>query len=86
MRTQQEIINEVMAFPIFQQFEIVEKIQHNIKRSIKPQVIEAQELSIEEKIAIVESLGGIAKVDGKLAPNDGKVKEDYSNYLSEKYK
>lgn len=29
--TQQEIIKEVTAFPIFEQFEIVEKIQRNIK-------------------------------------------------------
>lgn len=85
MRTQQEIINEVMAFPIFQQFEIVEKIQHNIKRSIKPQVVETQELSVEEKMAIVESLGGSLKMKNPPMTKNAerKVIEDY---LEKKYK
>jgi hypothetical protein len=82
MLTQQEIIKEIMAFPIFEQFEIVEKIQRNIKQNLK----EKKELSVEEKLAIVERLAGIAKVEGKSAPTDEEIKEDYANYLAEKYK
>lgn len=86
MLTQQEIIKEIMAFPIVEQFEIVEKIQHNIKRNLKPQITDKKEISVEEKLAIVESLAGIAKVEGKSAPTDEEIKEDYANYLAEKYK
>lgn len=86
MLTQQEIIKEILAFPIVEQFEIVEKIQSNIKKNLKPQNSERKELTVEEKRAIVESLAGIAKVEGKPAPTDEEVKEDYANYLAEKYK
>lgn len=86
MLTQQEIIKEILTFPIIEQFEIVEKIQSNIKKNLKPQISERKELTIEEKRAIVESLAGIAKVEGKPAPTDEEVKEDYANYLAEKYK
>lgn len=45
-----------------------------------------EKLSIEERMAIVESLRGIAAVEGKTPPTDEEVKEDYINYISEKYK
>lgn len=44
------------------------------------------ELIIEERLAIVERLRGIAAVEGKTPPTDEEVKEDYYNYLAEKYK
>lgn len=86
MLTQKEIIKEILTFPIIEQFEIVEKIQSNIKKNLKPQNPERKELTVEEKRAIVENLAGIAKVEGKSAPTDEEVKEDYANYLAEKYK
>jgi hypothetical protein len=86
MLTQQEIIREILTFPIIEQFEIVEKIQDNIKKNLKPQTSEDKKLTVEEKRAIVESLAGIARVEGKPAPTDEEVKEDYANYLAEKYK
>ncbi len=86
MMTQQEIIKAVTAFPLFEQFEIVEKIQRNIKQNLHSQNGLKKELSVEEKSAIVESLAGIGKVEGKLPPTDEEVKRDYTNYLAEKYK
>lgn len=58
--TQQEIIKQISSFPIFEQFEILEKIQQNIKQKLhqKNEDTEGEELSVEEKLAIVESLGG----------------------------
>lgn len=32
MMTQQEIIKQIIAFPIFEQIEIIEEIQQNIKK------------------------------------------------------
>jgi hypothetical protein len=86
MMTQQEIIKEITAFPLFEQFEIVEKIQRNIKQNLPPQNGLKKELSIAEKSVIVESLAGIAKVEGKLPPTDEEIKRDYTDYLAEKYK
>lgn len=45
-----------------------------------------EELTIEERMAIVKSLRGIAAVEGKTPPTDEEIKEDYTNYLLEKYK
>ena len=45
-----------------------------------------EELSVEERMAIVESLRGIAAIEGKTPPTDEEIKEDYTNYLLEKYK
>ncbi len=43
-------------------------------------------MTVEEKLAAVEKLHGIAAVEGKTPPTDEEIKEDYINYISEKYK
>ena len=44
------------------------------------------ELSVEERLAIVEGLSGIAAVEGKTPPTDEEWREERTNYLLEKYK
>ncbi|MCU0239117.1 MAG: hypothetical protein MUC29_06720 [Pyrinomonadaceae bacterium] len=85
MLTQQEIIREILAFPIDEQFEIVEKIQHNIKKNFRPQISDKKELTVEEKRAIVESLAGSLKMENPpmTKAEERKIVEDY---LAEKYK
>jgi hypothetical protein len=85
MLTQQEIIREILAFPIDEQFEIVEKIQHNIKKNFRPQNSVKKELTVEEKRAIVESLAGSLKMEN---PPMTKAEERrlIEDYLAEKYK
>lgn len=85
MLTQQEIIREILAFPIAEQFEIVEKIQHNIKKNFRPQISDKKELTVEEKRAIVESLAGSLKMENPpmTKAEERKIVEDY---LAEKYK
>lgn len=89
MMTQQEIFREVVSLPFKEQAELVEKIGRNLKQSIAEngdKKAKEKELSIEERKAIVDQLRGIAAVEGKTPPTDEEVKEDYINYLSEKYK
>lgn len=89
MMTQQEIFREVISLPFKEQAELVEKIGRNLKQSIAEhgdKKVKEKELSIEERKAIVDRLRGIAAVEGKIPPTDEEVKEDYINYLSEKYK
>ena len=84
--TSQEIVREILTLPIFEQFEVIEKIQFNLKQNLKAQTAAKQKLSVKEKLAIVENLAGIGKPDGKPAPTDEEIKEDYTKYLAEKYK
>lgn len=89
MMTQQEIFREVVSLPFKEQAELVEKIGRNLKQSISENgdnKAKEKELSVEERKAIVDQLRGIAAVEGKIPPTDEEIKEDYINYLSEKYK
>ena len=87
MMTQQEIINQIISFPIFEQFEIIEKIQQNIKQNLQQKNGNTvkKELSVEEKLAIVENLGGALKMENPpmTKSEERKIIEEH---LSEKYK
>jgi hypothetical protein len=85
MMTQQEIIKEITAFPLFEQFEIVEKIQRNIKQNLPPQNGLKKELSIAEKSVIVESLAGSLKMKNPPMTKT-EEREVIADYLAEKYK
>ncbi|CAN5243772.1 hypothetical protein BH20ACI1_BH20ACI1_28820 [soil metagenome] len=87
--TQQEIYREAAALPFDEQKELVEKLSRNLQRETSEngnKEAEERELSIEERKAIVDSLRGIAAVEGKTPPTDEEIREDYTNYLMEKYK
>ncbi len=85
--TQQEIIKQIVAFPIFEQFEIIEKIQQNIKQNLQKKngSTDKKELSVEEKLAIVESLGGALKMENPPMTKS-EERKIIEGYLSEKYK
>ena len=85
--TQQQIVQEFKTFPKAQKSLIIRQLLRIFEEDLEE--IEKQktgELSSEERKAIVESLYGIAAVEGKTPPTDEEIKEDYINYLSEKYK
>lgn len=88
---QTEIIEQIIHLPIYERVEIIEKLSRSVReemgeKAAKSSFEEKKELSIEEKKVIVESLYGIAAVEGKTPPTDEEIREDYTNYLSEKYK
>lgn len=83
MMTQKEIIKQIEAFPIFEQFEIIEKIQRNIKRNLQKQK-EQKNLSVEEKLAIVESLGGALKMKNPPMSKE-EERQIIEEHLLEKY-
>ena len=85
--TQQQIVQEFKTFPKAQKSLIIRQLLRIFEEDLEE--IEKQktgELSTEERKAIVESLYGIAAVEGKTPPTDEEIKEDYTNYLLEKYK
>ncbi len=83
---QTEIIEQIIHLPISERVEIIETISRSVKEDLNEIGSEKGELSIEERTAIVDSLRGIAAVEGKTPPTDEEIKEDYTNYLLEKYK
>lgn len=82
--THQEIIRQIIAFPISEQFEIIEEVQQNIKEKINQQN-KKNKLSTEEKLAIVESLDGSLKMRNPPMSKD-KEESFIEDYLTEKHK
>ena len=84
--TQQQIIKEFQKYPLVTKSVVIKKLQKIYDENLVEAVTENLELSVAERLSIVESLAGIGAVPGKLAPTDEEAKEDYYNYLAEKYK
>lgn len=81
--TQQQIIQEFKNLSKVQKSAIVRQLLHILEEDLKDI---KDEISVEERLAAVEKLHGIAAVEGKTPPTDEEVKENYINYISEKYK
>lgn len=80
---QVELIEQIMHLPITERVEIIERIS----RSVREDLLEKGEaLNLKERRKAVDRLRGIAAVKGKTPPTDEEIKEDYTNYLAEKYK
>lgn len=85
--TQQQFVQEFKSYPKVQKSVVISQLLRILADDLEeiPQQ-NGNELSIEERKAIVDSLRGIAAVEGKTPPTDEEIKEDYANYLVEKYK
>ena len=85
--TQQQFVQEFKTYPKAQKSIVISQLLRiladDLEETSQPN---GNELSIEERKAIVDSLRGIAAVEGKTPPTDEEIKEDYANYLVEKYK
>ena len=85
--TQQQFVQEFKSYPKVQKSVVISQLLRiladDLEETSQPN---GNELSIEERKAIVDSLRGIAAVEGKTPPTDEEIKEDYANYLVEKYK
>ncbi|MBA3632965.1 MAG: hypothetical protein H0W58_09185 [Acidobacteria bacterium] len=82
----QQLVQEFKSYPKAQKSVIIRQLLRIFEEDLEENMQNSRELSIEERKAIVESLYGIAAVEGKTPPTDEEIKEDYINYLSEKYK
>lgn len=85
--TQQEIISQIKSFPILKQFEIVEAIQNNIKENLNLKSFESEktEISVDEKLMLVERLGGALKMSNPPM-NEEEERKAIEEYLAEKNK
>ena len=85
--TQQQFVQEFRSYPKAQKSVVISQLLRILADDLEETPpLNGSELSIEERKAIVDSLRGIAAVKGKTPPTDEEIKEDYTNYLAEKYK
>ncbi|HXG83305.1 MAG TPA: hypothetical protein VNI84_04675 [Pyrinomonadaceae bacterium] len=78
-----ELIEQIIHLPIAERVEIIEKISRSVREDLREK---SEDASFEERKKAVDRLRGIAAVAGKTPPTDEEIKEDYANYLAEKYK
>lgn len=81
-----ELIEQIIHLPIAERVEIIERVSRSVREDLQENGRKQKEFSIEERKKAVDRLRGIAAVEGKTSPTDEGVKEDYANYLAEKYK
>jgi ribosomal protein L7/L12 len=93
--TRQQFIEEIKQLSVTERIALIEAITRSLREDLetgqRADSISApgnSEITAdserERKIAAVRRLRGIAKVGGET-PSDKELKEDYVNYLSEKY-
>ena len=87
--THEELIKEIHQLPLDKRKVLLKAIEGSVQdeqQSVeKTRSIDNQDqLSIDERLAVVQRLFGILKRDGE-APTDEELKEEYANYLAEKY-
>lgn len=83
--TTQQIVQEFKSYPKAKKSVVIRQLLQIFEQDLV-ESNQQDELSVEERMAIVESLSGIAAVEGKTPPTDEEIKESYTNYLAEKYK
>ena len=81
---QTELLDEIIQLPIQERIEIINKISQSVRKDL--QNGQESESSTERRHEAYLRLKGIASVEGKAPPTDEEIKEDYANYLSDKYK
>jgi len=92
--TQQEFIEEIKRLSVGDRIALLEAITRSLREDFEANsegaasVEATSEANIqnerERKLAAVHRLQGIIKFDGE-PPSDEELKEDYTNYLIEKY-
>jgi len=80
---QTELIEQLIHLPIAERVEIIEKISRSVKEDLREGEIKRP--SLEERKAAIERLRGIAKTENPPMTKE-EVREEYYNYLAEKYK
>ena len=93
--TRQQFIEEIKQLSVVERIALIEAITRSLREDLETRQ-DADSISAsgnagatgeserERKIAAVRRLRGIAKPEGD-PPSDEELKEDYVNYLTEKY-
>ncbi len=88
--THQQFIEEIKQLSVKDRIALIEVISRSLRDDLEANGWEAQpsesnqQNERERKIAAVRRLRGILKTEGP-PPTDEELKDDYTNYLMEKY-
>lgn len=83
-----ELVKQINHLPIAERVEIIEEVSRGVCLDLRNQngSGENHDLIKEKRREAIRRLRGVAMVEGKVAPSDQEVKDEYYNYLDEKYK
>ncbi len=81
-----ELIEQIIHLPIAERVEIIERVSRSVREDLQENDKQRnKELSVEERIAIVEDLAGCLKMENPPMTKE-ETREMYYEHLSEKYK
>ncbi len=81
-----ELIEQIIHLPIAERVEIIERVSRSVREDLKENDKQQDdELSVEERITIVEDLAGCFKMENPPMTKE-EEREMYYEHLSEKYK
>ncbi len=73
--TYQELVSEIVGLPISERLVVLELVSRLVREELAPQ---------SRTGSLAEQLRGIAKVDDR-PQTDAKVRDNYTNFLDQKY-
>lgn len=84
---QVELIEQIIHLPIAERVEIIERISRSVREDLQENGKETgrEEISVEERTAIVKSLAGSLKMENPPVTKE-ETREMYYEHLAEKYK
>lgn len=84
--TQQQLVQEFKSYPKAQKSVVIRQLLRIFEDDLEEtSPLNGNELLIEERKAAVERLRGVAKMENPPMTKE-ETREDYYNYLAEKYK
>ncbi len=93
--TREQLIKEIRQLPLEQKIDLLEAISRSVREEMEANGVDAaisgKEIPAadvqnerERRVAAVQRLRGIIKFEGD-PPTDEELKDEYANYLMEKY-
>jgi len=92
MLTYDELVLQIRQRPLQEQLSLLEMLAHSVKEELTRKETESileHNSSGRAEVVVAPNnteLYGLFKAGNGLAPTDEKIREDYTNYLIEKYK
>ncbi len=81
-----ELIEQIIHLPIAERVEIIERVSRSVREDLQENDKQRnKEVSVKERIAIVEDLAGCLKMENPPMTKE-ETREMYYEHLAEKYK
>jgi hypothetical protein len=86
--THEELLREILQLPLERRKELLEAVARSLQKDLEASAEEIPgadaDIERERRLAAVRRLRGILKTS-EPPPSDEELKEEYANYLTEKY-